>query len=143
MHWIDYEREVDIEQVDRCMTCHMGADSSNYKSSSIQRQFRTHPMRSTLFTTHPVEKFGCTSCHQGQGRATDMLSHSAWHLEKHHGEERWHYQGDHYWDDPLLPTGELNRIVIDEHNDELAVKINKGKWETITIAHASPEAHEK
>ncbi len=143
MHWIEYDREVDIEQVDRCHTCHMGADSSTYASASIARQFRTHPNRSTLLAAHPIEKFGCTTCHQGQGRATDMLSHSGWHLEKHHGEERWHFQGDHYWEEPLLPIGEMTRIVVDDRNDDLAVKINKGKWETVKLPAKSPEAHDK
>jgi cytochrome c551/c552 len=143
MHWIDYEREVDMEQVDRCQTCHMGADNANYKSASIARQFRTHPARSTLFASHPVENFGCTSCHQGQGRATDKLSHSGWQLETEHGKERWHFQGDHYWEEPLLPIGKLHRIIVDEHNDELELKLGKGKWEKLTIEHKSPAEHDK
>src|SRR5262249_8581037 len=70
LNWIDYDREVDKEQVDRCNTCHMGVDSANYTSASIDRAFRTHPYRGTLIATHPIDRFGCTSCHQGQGRAT-------------------------------------------------------------------------
>ena len=143
LHWIEHDREVDIEQVDRCHTCHMGVDSGNYTDASIPLQFRTHPHRSTLFSAHPVENFGCTSCHQGQGRATDALSHSSWHLEEKHGKERWHYQGDHYWEDPLLPIGELHRIEIDELNDELQVKINRGKWQTVQIDHRNVTAHQK
>jgi cytochrome c2 len=143
LHWIEYEREVDIEQVDRCHTCHMGADSGNYTDASIPKQFRTHPNRSTLLATHPIDQYGCTACHQGQGRATDMLSHSAWRLEEHHGEERWHFQGDHYWEDPLLPVGDLHRIVIDGSNDELAIKLGKAKWETISIDHRTPELSAK
>jgi cytochrome c2 len=141
LNWIDYDREVDKEQVDRCHTCHMGIDSSNYTAANLPRQFRTHPNRSWLLAAHPVEKFGCTSCHQGQGRATDMLSHSGWHLQVKHGVERWHFEGDHYWEDPLLPVGEVTKVIIDDSNDELAVKIGKGKWEAIKIAHRSPSAH--
>ncbi len=143
LNWIEHDREVDIQQVDRCQTCHMGADSGTYTDASIPRQFRTHPGRSTLFASHPIEKFGCTGCHQGQGRATDGLSHSGWHLEEKHGKERWHFQGDHYWEDPLLPIGELHRIEIDELNDELQVKLNRGKWQTVEIGHRSTAAHEK
>ncbi|MEZ4302746.1 MAG: c-type cytochrome, partial [Polyangiaceae bacterium] len=142
-HWMDYERDVDIESVDRCHTCHMGVDSAAYTDASIPREFRTHPMRSQLLASHPIEKFGCTTCHQGQGRATDKLAHSGWVLEEHHGEERWHFAGDHYWEDPLLPIGKLSRVVIDDANDELSVKINKGKWETIKIDHRSPAEHLK
>jgi cytochrome c551/c552 len=143
LNWMDFERDVDREQVDRCQTCHMGAASGAYTSAAIPRQFRSHPWRSTLMNAHPIETFGCTSCHQGQGRATDKLAHSGWHLEEEHGGERWHFQGDHYWEDPLLPIGQLTKIIVDDENDELSVKINKGKWETIKIEHRSPEAHDK
>ncbi|HZF56712.1 MAG TPA: cytochrome c [Polyangiaceae bacterium] len=138
LHWIEYDREVDIEQVDRCHTCHMGADSGNYTSAAIPRQFRTHPHRSTLMASHPVESYGCTACHQGQGRATDELAHSGWVLEKKHGKERWHFVGDHYWEEPMLPIGSMNKIVVDERNDEIAVKLGRAKWETIKIDHRNP-----
>jgi cytochrome c2 len=137
--WIAFDREVDIEQVDRCGTCHMGSDSAGYTDPAIPAQLRSHPHRSTLFATHPVEKFGCTSCHQGQGRATDELAHSGWHLEEHHGKERWHFAGDHYWEDPMLPIGHLSRIIVDDKNDELEVRIGKGKWEKIAIEHRTGE----
>ena len=143
-HWLAYERDVDQEQVDRCQTCHMGADNNAYTSAAIPRQFRTHPHRSELFSVHPVEKFGCTSCHQGQGRATDSLAHSGWKLEDHHGEERWHFQGDHYWEDPMLPIGALRRIIVDEANDEFAVKVpGVKKWEDglVKLEHRSPAEH--
>ena len=143
MNWIEYDRDVDREQVDRCQTCHMGSDAGTYQSASIPKQFRTHPHRSTLFASHPIESFGCTSCHQGQGRATDMLSHSGWHLEEHHGKERWHFAGDHYWDDPLLPIGLLTKVIIDERNDSFEVKVGRGKWETITIEHRNPAERDK
>ncbi len=141
--WIDFDRDVDREQVDRCSTCHMGEDSGSYTSAAIPRQFRTHPFRSTLFNSHPVEKFGCTSCHQGQGRSTDKLSHSGWQLEEEHGRERWHYEGDEFWEDPLLPVGALHKIIVDEHNDELSVKVGRGKWIKVSIEHRSPEEHDK
>ncbi|HEY4117738.1 MAG TPA: c-type cytochrome [Byssovorax sp.] len=143
LHWIDQDRDVDTEQVDRCQTCHMGEDNASYTSASISPQFRTHPFRSTLIASHPIEKFGCTSCHQGQGRATDMLSHSGWHLEEKHGKERWHFAGDHYWDDPLLPVGALTRTIVDSSNDEVQVKIARGKWETIKIPHRSQIDHDR
>lgn len=143
LNWMDFERDVDREQVDRCQTCHMGAVAGNYTDASIPRQFRTHPYKSTLMNAHPPETFGCTSCHQGQGRATDNLAHSGWHLEEEHGKERWHFAGDHYWEDPLLPIGGLHKIIVDGENDELTVKINKGSWTKVALEHRSPEAHDK
>src|SRR5260221_5442431 len=125
------------------MTCHMVVPVPGYVDASLPRQFRTHPYNSTLMAAHPVETFGCTSCHQGQGRATDKLAHSGWHLEEKDGKERWHFTGDHYWEDPLLPVGSLHKIIVDAENDELSIKINKGSWTKVTLDHRSPEAHDK
>ncbi len=52
---MDADRDVDREQVDRCQTCHMGTAVGIYTDASIPRQFRTHPLRSTLLNAHPVE----------------------------------------------------------------------------------------
>lgn len=51
------QRIVDaLDRVDRCETCHDAAD---------------HPQR--WVEQHPVERFGCTSCHGGQGLATTKV----------------------------------------------------------------------
>ena len=144
LNWMDADRDVDREQVDRCQTCHMGIAVGNYTDASIPRQFRSHPFRTTLLNAHPIEKFGCTSCHQGEGRATDSLAHSGWHLsEDANGQERWHFAGDHHWEDPLLPVGKLAKIIVDDQNDELTVKLNKGSWTKLAIERRSPDAHDK
>jgi mono/diheme cytochrome c family protein len=57
----------DLGRVDRCTTCHLGIDDSAY--SGAPQPFRTHG--GTWLATHPVERFGCTVCHEGQGQATD------------------------------------------------------------------------
>jgi mono/diheme cytochrome c family protein len=62
----------DLGRVDRCATCHLGIDDPAFASAPAP--FRTHP--GTWLTTHPVERFGCTVCHDGQGEATDF-AHAA------------------------------------------------------------------
>jgi len=57
----------DLGRVDRCTTCHLGIDDAAYVKAP--QPFRTHG--GTWLTTHPVERFGCTVCHEGQGQATD------------------------------------------------------------------------
>jgi cytochrome c2 len=57
----------DLGRVDRCATCHLGIDDPAFAAASAP--FRTHP--GTWLVTHPVERFGCTACHDGQGEATD------------------------------------------------------------------------
>jgi len=138
--WQDADADVDKEAVDRCMTCHMGSDSGNYTAANLPRQFRTHPFRKTLFTTHPVEKFACTSCHQGQGRSTDRLAHSRSRFQEESiTGPRWVHEGDEFWEDILYPIGSLNHIVVDDENDQFQIKIGSGGWQTIEIPHKSHE----
>ncbi len=56
----------DLDRIDRCTTCHLGIDDPAF--AAAPQPFRTHP--GTWLTTHPVERFGCTICHDGQGDAT-------------------------------------------------------------------------
>ncbi len=92
-----------VDRVDRCTSCHLGIlDEASDRDSGL---FRAHPKRmvqipgqsgekDALLGIHPATKFGCTSCHQGQGIATTA--------EDAHG---WHELGTepiHYWDQPML-----------------------------------------
>ena len=65
----------DLGRVDRCTTCHLGIDDAAY--SRAPQPFRAHG--GTWLVAHPVERFGCTVCHEGQGQATDYgnAAHSA------------------------------------------------------------------
>ena len=58
-HWL---RE--INRVDRCITCHLGIEDPRFKDAP--QPFKSHPN----IPAHAFERFGCTLCHQGQGRAT-------------------------------------------------------------------------
>ncbi len=58
----------DAGKADRCITCHAGIESS-YRLSDRQPLTR-HPAGFIFLENHPVSEYGCTFCHQGQGRAT-------------------------------------------------------------------------
>ena len=60
----------DLDRVDRCTTCHLGIDDPAF--AGAPRPFATHP--GTWLSTHPTDRFGCTTCHDGQGEATDYES---------------------------------------------------------------------
>jgi len=73
--------------VDRCEVCHAGIrepldltpasmKSSNGNEDAMSRAFVSHPNKEIL-QLHNPEKFGCASCHWGNGRATtsDMKGH--------------------------------------------------------------------
>lgn len=67
-------REIRLDalgRVDRCITCHLGVDDPNFESAP--QPFRTH---SPPLSSHPAERFGCTVCHNGRGRAvTTQAAH--------------------------------------------------------------------
>jgi mono/diheme cytochrome c family protein len=92
-----------IGRVDRCQTCHMGIDRGGLETVSPD-YFRTHSLRRTLFKSHPPDKFGCTTCHDGQGRATiikrSLISGEVL-VDYPHAPEG-HQFHTHYWERPLL-----------------------------------------
>jgi mono/diheme cytochrome c family protein len=57
----------DLGTVDRCVTCHAGVEDPRMVDQP--QPFTTHPGKHLQI--HDPAKFGCTVCHQGQGRATD------------------------------------------------------------------------
>ncbi len=70
------------ERVDRCMTCHAGIDDERF--ADAPQPFRTHPK---IAGNHPYRTFGCTTCHDGNGRGLETVDA--------HGEGK-------YWMEPLL-----------------------------------------
>ena len=81
-------------RVDRCTTCHIAVDDPRF--GSYAEPLKTHPYSTALGDTqkngkwerrHKFSEFGCTVCHDGQGRGLDP--------EYSHGL-------DEYWPDPLL-----------------------------------------
>jgi sulfur oxidation c-type cytochrome SoxX len=58
-------RSFGAPRVDRCMTCHIAVDDPRF--AKADQPLRTHPP----IPGHKFETFGCTICHDGQGRAVD------------------------------------------------------------------------
>lgn len=58
----------ELDKSDRCITCHMAYEWKGLENAP--EPFRTHPRE--ILAKHPIEKFACTTCHSGQGYATDM-----------------------------------------------------------------------
>lgn len=81
-------------RVDRCGTCHIAADDPRFQNHA--QPLRTHSYSAALGDTlrngrwdrrHKFSDFGCTVCHDGQGRGLEN--------KYSHGE-------DPYWPEPLL-----------------------------------------
>lgn len=56
-----------LGRADRCVTCHQATTWKGFESAA--EPFRTHPAEP--LKNHPIDKFGCTACHGGQGWAVD------------------------------------------------------------------------
>ncbi len=76
----------DLERVDRCMSCHLGIDKEERVVD--EQPFKKHPGSFIFLKNHSLKDFGCTVCHEGQGRATTSV-------KKAHGEVE-------YWLKPML-----------------------------------------
>jgi cytochrome c2 len=72
-----------LRRADRCVTCHQAIGWKGFENAD--EPFRTHP--AAPLKTHPIEKYGCTVCHGGQGWAVDTA--------EAHGEVA-------HWEEPLL-----------------------------------------
>jgi cbb3-type cytochrome oxidase cytochrome c subunit len=86
-----------LGRADRCVTCHQAVSWKGFEGA--EHPYRTHPPGP--LKAHPPEKFGCTSCHGGQGWAIDT--------DPAHGPVE-------HWEEPLLGValGEAYSIVDDK-----------------------------
>ncbi len=75
----------DLRRADRCVTCHQATAWKGFEGA--EEPFRTHPP--DVLRTHPVERFGCTSCHGGEGYAVTA--------DEAHGPTP-------HWEEPVLGT---------------------------------------
>lgn len=66
-----------LNAIDRCMTCHSGVENPLFADEP--QPLTTHP--GDFLKIHPMDKFGCTVCHQGDGQAVTV---EATHGEVHH-----------------------------------------------------------
>jgi cytochrome c551/c552 len=114
----------DANIVDRCESCHMGIREpvkltaaamsvKGKKPDEYARAFTSHP-EPDLLKAHDPEKFACSPCHQGNGRATTSV-------EKAHGTyEHW------LW--PLFPRGNVEAGCQTCHAADMVLVTNDVGW---------------
>src|SRR6266404_1889161 len=123
-HSADIIREDSSNIVDRCESCHMGIREPvkltaaamslpGKKPDEYARAFTSHP-EPDLLKTHDPDKFACTPCHQGNGRATTSV-------EKAHGNyEHW------LW--PIFSPGNYEAGCQVCHSADMVVVTNDVGW---------------
>lgn len=139
-----------IARFDRCRTCHLGIDnvqsggvpgfphghpktqlvSDWVKNNEFPHPFSTHP-RTDLFLTesspHPMSRFGCTVCHDGQGSGTSF--NNAEHTPNNpHQKEEWEkeygFHANHFWEYPMLPERFQEASCIKCHHQVVDLGVN-------------------
>ena len=114
--------------VDRCESCHMGAreplkitpasmtEKGQKKPDEYAQALVSHP-EPELLKIHDPEKFGCSPCHQGNGRATTSV-------EKAHGNyEHW------LW--PLFPKENAQAGCQNCHAADMVLASNDVQFQTL------------
>lgn len=134
----------DVPRYDRCTTCHQGIDRLGYETDAHGKKmstvFASHPhltdgataldprgnvVKAGLYLDgngpHPINSFGCTICHGGQGSGTDFTyaSHTPNTLEQ---KEEWetgknHWHEIHHWDEPMLPKRFMESSCLKCHHE--------------------------
>jgi hypothetical protein len=78
-----------LNRIDRCISCHIGIEDK--RLHDLEAPYKSHSGKHLVW--HPVEKFGCTVCHGGQGLATNFTDVA-------HGDIK-------HWDKPIPPKALL------------------------------------
>jgi cytochrome c551/c552 len=125
--WTPLIKQINVPEaniVDRCESCHMGIREpvkltatamslKGKKPDEYAHAFTSHP-ETDLLKTHDPDKFGCSPCHQGNGRATTSV-------EKAHGTyEHW------LW--PLFARGNMEAGCQTCHAADMVLVSNDVGW---------------
>lgn len=96
----------ELNVADRCITCHQAVEWKGLENEP--NPFKTHPAE--ILKIHPIAQYGCTTCHSGQGFATDM---NAAHGFSEH------------WEEPLLGQELAEFYVVSNKKGMQQVNCNK------------------
>ncbi|MDZ4688472.1 MAG: c-type cytochrome [Planctomycetaceae bacterium] len=119
-----------VDRFDRCRTCHHMIDSVDIgtnpafphgtgekDSGTYEHPYASHPRLDLYLTAaspHPLPKFGCTICHEGQGSGTSFqnASHTPndphemhrWEMPQQKDGKGGHgWFNNHFWERPMYP----------------------------------------
>jgi cytochrome c551/c552 len=143
---IDLGGMTKVARFDRCRTCHgmiesiddtvttsvAGAFPHGKKSEGkFEHPYSSHP-RLDLYlgstSAHPLPKFGCTVCHEGQGSGTSFqnASHTPDNpvkMEEWAHEHKWF--DNHFWEHPMHPKRFQESSCIKCHVNIVELGVNK------------------
>ena len=104
---VDDVNFITVPKMDRCETCHQAIDKKGYEK--YPQPFTTHPNLDMYLggtSPHPIEKVGCTVCHEGMGQSVSFrdTAHTPRDAkQKADWETKFGWEEPHSWDFPMLP----------------------------------------
>jgi mono/diheme cytochrome c family protein len=114
-----------VPKMDRCTTCHLAIDRRGYEK--YPQPFTTHPNLQVYLgsdSPHPLDRTGCTVCHQGLGGSTSFVDASHYpntEQQRQEWEEKYHWEEPHMWDYPMLPKNMTEASCQQCHRSEVYV----------------------
>ena len=103
---------------------------SDGSKAGYANPFATHPNPDLYLTSsspHPMQKFGCTSCHEGQGSGTSFQNASHSPISPDVG-EKWHkkygYLANHFWEFPMYPKRLGEAACLKCHHNVVELGVN-------------------
>jgi cytochrome c2 len=124
-----------IPRVDRCTTCHLGIDQRAYEDAP--QPFKTHPnleLYLSANSSHPMESFGCTSCHGGLDRAVEFQTagHSPRNEEqREEWRQKYGWHEEEFLETPMFPMDQVESGCYKCHNASAdvprAAALNNGR----------------
>jgi len=141
-----------VQKVDRCTTCHLAIDQKGFSAEArpladeggpasggedIPQPFRAHSHLELYVgsdSPHPLEKFGCTVCHSGNGHSLSFkdTAHTPQNEEqKKTWEKKYHWQHLEKWEAKMLPLNYTEASCAKCHKGVVEVpraeKLNEGR----------------
>lgn len=136
---VDDVNFIHVPKMDRCQTCHLAIDKKGYEK--YPQPFTTHPDLATYLggsSSHPIDKTGCTVCHEGMGQSVSFrdASHTpSTEKQKEAWEKKYGWEEPESWDFPMLPVKMTEASCAKCHKQQIYIP----KADSLNLAYATFE----
>jgi len=144
-HAIQYDWPKDLEiqlgmarvsRVDRCRSCHLNINDfgpgnvPNFPKDKYHEPFTSHPNADLFLSSaspHPIERFGCTVCHDGDGSGTSFQA--AEHTPRDPAQatewaDKYGWHSNHFWEYPMQPGQFIESSCLKCHHSVVELGVN-------------------